>query len=163
MSDPVLLLRLLLLLGVANTTPILAKRILKARFGTPLDLGWELADGRRLFGKAKTIRGVVLSLACTAAAAPLMGLGWSVGLALAAGSMAGDLISSFVKRRIGLPPHAQASGLDQIPEALLPLILVRQRFELTLLDLALLVGAFVVAEILLSRLLFRAGIRDRPY
>jgi hypothetical protein len=32
---------------------------------------------------------------------------------------AGDLLSSFVKRRMGLAPHAQAFMLDQAPEALL--------------------------------------------
>ena len=42
---------------------------------------------------------------------------------LAAASMAGDLLASFLKRRFGLKVHAQAIGLDQIPEALLPLLL----------------------------------------
>jgi len=31
-----------------------------------------------------------------------------------------------MKRRVGLKVHAQAPGLDQIPEALLPLLVLRR-------------------------------------
>ncbi len=77
--------------------------------------------------------------------------------------MAGDLFSSFVKRRLGLEPHAQAFGLDQVPEALVPLLLVRDRLGLGWLEIAALLTAFVALQVLLSRLLFMLGARDRPY
>ncbi len=162
-SDPLLLLRVLLLLGMANTVPILAKTMLKDRFSGPLDCGLKLADGRPLFGESKTFRGVISSIGCTSLAAALLELGWPVGAMLATASMAGDLCSSFIKRRIGMPPHSKASGLDQIPEALLPLLLVRPALDLTLADVALLVAAFIIAEVGLSRVLFRLRLRDRPY
>ncbi len=158
-----LLLRLLMLLGIANSVPIFAKKVLKDRFGGPLDRGLKLADGQPLLGESKTIRGLVLSIGCTSIAAPMMRLDWPVGMTLAAASMVGDLISSFIKRRSGLRPHAQASGLDQIPEALFPLLLLRQRLDLTLIDVALVVAAFTIAEVGLSRVLFRLHLRDRPY
>src|SRR5690349_7281051 len=115
--DPLLLFYLLILLGVANSTPIFAKNLLGDRFAAPLDGGCVLPDGRPLFGRSKTIRGVILSIAGTALAAALLGLGWSAGAILAAGAMLGDLASSFTKRRLGLAPHAQAFLLDQVPEA----------------------------------------------
>jgi len=62
-------------------------------------------------------------------------------------SMLGDLFSSFIKRSIHLQPHDQALGLDQIPEALLPLLAVRARFNLTSGDIAILVIAFIVLEL----------------
>ena len=77
--------------------------------------------------------------------------------------MLGDLFSSFVKRRLHLPLHAQAFGLDQIPEALLPLLIVKEQFNLTSNDIAVLVIAFIVLELVLSRILFRLKIRDRPF
>jgi CDP-2,3-bis-(O-geranylgeranyl)-sn-glycerol synthase len=158
-----MLVSLLLLLGVANFAPIVAKKLLGEWFDAPLDRGLTLSDGQPVFGASKTIRGVAASVVCTAAAAPLLELDWTVGAILAAGSMVGDLLSSFAKRRFRLRVHAQAFGLDQIPEALLPLLLLQARLGLAVLDIAGIVGAFVLLEVLLSRVLFRLHIRDQPY
>ena len=163
MSDPVLLLTLLVLLGIANGIPILATKLLKNRFAVPLD-GWlKLSDGRPLFGASKTIRGIVISVVCTTVAAVMLGFGWVVGATLAAASMVGDLASSFVKRRLGLKVHAQAFGLDQIPEALLPLLFLRSRLHLSGVDIAVLVAAFILFEVVLSYFLFKLRIREQPY
>ena len=77
--------------------------------------------------------------------------------------MAGDLFSSFVKRRLNLPPSSQALGLDQIPESLLPMLACRDALSLTVIDIALGLGVFFAGELVLSRLLFRAHLRDEPY
>ena len=53
--------------------------------------------------------------------------------------------------------------MDQVPEALLPLLLFKTRLGLTPLEIAVLVVAFVLLAVLLSQLLFRLNIRDRPY
>jgi CDP-2,3-bis-(O-geranylgeranyl)-sn-glycerol synthase len=163
MANWTLSLQLLALLGVANGIPILARKLLQDRFDIPLDGGLALPDGEPLFGASKTIRGVILSVVCTTGAAALLNLDWSIGAIMAGMSMLGDLFSSFVKRRIHLQPHDQALGLDQIPEALLPLLAVKARFNLSSGDIAVLVIAFIVLELVLSRLLFRLKIRDRPY
>ena len=163
MTDSMLSLQLLLLLAIANGTPILAKWLLQDRFSAPLDGGIILHDGEPLFGAAKTLRGIVLSIVCTAAAALLLHLDWRTGVWIAAMSMLGDLGSSFIKRRLHLPPHAPAFGLDQIPEALLPLVVIKAQFNLTSVDIAILLIAFIVLELALSRLLFWLKIRDRPY
>jgi len=162
-TDFFLLFRLLALLGLANGAPIVATALLKKRLDWPLDGGAALADGRRLLGEAKTIRGVVAAIGVTTFAAPLLGFDWRLGAALAAESMAGDLASSFVKRRLGLAAHAQALGLDQVPEALLPLLLLKSRLALGAVDVALAVIAFALVELLLSRWLFALRIREQPY
>jgi CDP-2,3-bis-(O-geranylgeranyl)-sn-glycerol synthase len=77
--------------------------------------------------------------------------------------MLGDLTTSFIKRRLGLPPSSQALGLDQGLESLFPLLAVRSRLGLTAWDILAVVLAFFGLELLLSRLLFRAHLRDRPY
>jgi CDP-diglyceride synthetase len=163
MTDPLLLLRLLLLLGVANGMPVLARRVLKDRFAAPLDGGLKFVDGRALFGASKTIRGILVSIAFTAIAGLCLGFDLGVAAALAALSMLGDLLSSFTKRRLGLEPHAQAFGLDQIPEALLPLLVLKSSLELDWSDVAFVVLAFVVLGVLLSRVLYKFGIREQPY
>ena len=86
-----------------------------------------------------------------------------IGLTVAGAAMAGDLFSSFVKRRLNLKPSSQALGLDQIPESLLPMLACRDALSLTAVDIALGVGVFFVGELVLSRLLFRAHLRDEPY
>lgn len=154
---------LLLLLLVANGAPILAQRLLGRRLDWPLDGGRVLADGQRLLGKSKTLRGVVSALLLTPLAALALGETVWLGGLIAAGALAGDSLSSFLKRRLGRAPSSQALGLDQIPEALLPLLLVRGWRELDGLTLIGLVVAFVVLELLLSKLLYRLRIRRRPY
>jgi hypothetical protein len=155
--------QVLVLLGVANGTPIFATRLFGKRFSAPLDGALKLADGRPLFGPSKTVRGLVLSLVCTTLAALLLDFEWITGAGLAAASMLGDLLSSFLKRRLGLRAHSQAFGLDQIPESLLPLLLLREHLGLGYADIALIVAAFIVLELILSRLLYTLHIRDRPY
>jgi CDP-2,3-bis-(O-geranylgeranyl)-sn-glycerol synthase len=163
MSEPVALLKLLVLLGIANGTPVFATKLFKDRFAAPLDGGLKFFDGQPLFGLSKTIRGIVLSIVCTTLAAIVVGLGWAVGATLAAASMVGDVASSFVKRRLGLKAHAQAFGLDQIPEVLLPLLLLRSRLELSGTDIVVLVATFIFLEVVLSYLLFKLRIREQPY
>jgi CDP-2,3-bis-(O-geranylgeranyl)-sn-glycerol synthase len=78
-------------------------------------------------------------------------------------SMLGDLISSFLKRRLGLPPSGQAPGLDQIPESLFPLLAVRNLMNLGWSEIVLVVLAFVLLDSLISPLLYRLRVRNRPF
>jgi len=157
------LLQLLGLLTIANGTPVLAKRIFGDRFSRPLDGNLKFIDGHPLFGTSKTIRGVLLSVVATSGCAPLVGLGATIGFVVAVTAMAGDLLSSFIKRRLALAPSSQAIGLDQIPESLFPLLACRQTLELTAADIFIGVAIFFVGELALSRVLFRFRFRDRPY
>ena len=161
--NPLLILQLTALLAVANGAPVIATRLFGHHFSYPLDDGVEFFDGRPLFGKSKTIRGIVVSILLTAISAPLVGIGWKIGVALGSVAMAGDLFSSYVKRRMNLPPSSRATGLDQIPESLFPLLACRDTLSLSILDIAICVAIFFVGEVVLSRLLYKAHIRDRPY
>jgi CDP-2,3-bis-(O-geranylgeranyl)-sn-glycerol synthase len=155
--------RLLLLLGVANGSPILLKWLVNDRWPAPIDGGRRLRDGYPLFGESKTWRGLAIALLATPLAATLLQIGALTGLAIAASAMAGDLLSSFIKRRRGLAPHARAPLLDPIPESLLPLLVLTPALGLSIADIAIVVAAFVVLELALSRVLFQLKIRDRPY
>src|SRR5664280_2024457 len=104
------ILQLLVLLTLANGTPIVAKKIFGPRFARPLDGGIIFLDGRPLFGHSKTIRGILTSILITTAGAPLIGLDPTMGAIAASAAMAGDLFSSFVKRRLNFPPSSQALG-----------------------------------------------------
>ena len=155
--------QLLILLALANGSPVFAKRILGEAYASPVDGNIRFLDGRPLLGPSKTIRGIVVSLLVTAVGAPLIGIRFEIGLLVAAAAMAGDLLSSFLKRRFGLPSSSRATGLDQIPEALFPLLVCRSALSLTAIDFFLGCAVFFAGEVLLSRLFFRLRLRDRPY
>ncbi len=155
--------QVLFLLTMANAAPVIGKRILGDKMAFPIDGGLILRDGQPLFGKSKTIRGVVLALAVSTMFAPLVGLEPMSGAMVSAAAMVGDLLSSFLKRRLKIPPSGMAMGLDQIPEALLPALVARFVMPVTLLDIAAIVFVFCIAELLFSRLFFALKIRDQPY
>jgi CDP-2,3-bis-(O-geranylgeranyl)-sn-glycerol synthase len=160
---PWAILQSLVILTLANGTPVVAKKILGTRFARPLDGGMTFFDKRALFGSSKTVRGVVVSILATAAGAPLIDVEAGVGALMAAAAMAGDLFSSFVKRRLDLPPSSQALGLDQVPESLLPLLVGYHALSLTAIDILIVVAIFFIGEILLSRVLYKLRLRDQPY
>ncbi len=60
-------------------------------------------------------------------------------------------------------PSSMAIGLDQIPESLFPLLACRLALPLTMLDIGVATIVFFVGELVLSRILFRLHLRDRPY
>ena len=161
--QPVLILELLILIGVANAVPVAAKKLFGEHWAWPVDGGATFFDGRPVFGPSKTIRGVTLALLITPLFAMLLGLPWELGALIAASVMAGDLFSSFVKRRMGLAPSSQATGLDQIPESLFPLIASGWMLPVGFIDIVVGVTIFLVAAPLLSRVFHRLGLRDQPY
>ena len=97
------------------------------------------------------------------AGAPLIGLEWVIGFLVGSLAMAGDLFSSFLKRRMALSPSSRASGLDQVPEALFPLLACRNPLSLTIADIGITAAMFLVGEVLLSRVFYALRLRDRPY
>jgi len=97
--------------------------------GTPLDLGKNFKDGRRIFGNGKTFRGTVAGIffgfvigAGQNAIAPLLGLpSFGSGLqmifvllGLSTGAMLGDLAASFLKRRLGMMRGQSLPMVDQL-------------------------------------------------
>ena len=159
----VLLLQLLILLVVANGAAVVAKKLLKGTLVRPLDGGALFVDGRPILGPTKTIRGIVVSVLATAICATLMGLGWRVGVLVATFAMAGDLFSSFVKRRLDLASSTMAIGLDHIPEFLFPLLASRLLLPLSILDAVVGATIFFVGAFILSPLLFKLNLRDEPH
>ena len=124
------MLRTLTLLMLANGAPVIAKRIFGQRFNWPLDAGMIFIDGRPLFGPSKTWRGIIAAVLVTTCGATVIGLRPRIGATVALAATAGDLFSSFIKRRWAMPSSSRALGLDQIPESLSPLLVCRQSLSL---------------------------------
>jgi CDP-2,3-bis-(O-geranylgeranyl)-sn-glycerol synthase len=154
---------ILLLLMVANGAPIIAARLFGPAAENPVDFGVHLADGHPLFGSSKTWRGLVAALLACALSAPLLGFSVYFGVLFASLVMAGDLVSSFFKRRMGLAPSDQCLGVDQLPEAALPCLYAVAVTGLPWWWAILLPLLFMLLELLVSRPLYRLRIRKRPY
>jgi CDP-archaeol synthase len=141
----------LLLISAANGAPVLLKRAFGVRFAAPIDGGLVLR------------RGLVAGVLLPAGAAVAISLPWQAGALVGASAMAGDCLSSFTKRRLGLRSSSMALGLDQVPESLLPAVVCGAYLPVGVLDVVAIVLVFFVGELGLSRLLFAIRLRDRPY
>ncbi len=124
--------KLLLLLWCINFAPPLAALLFERKWARPFDAEFILPDGRPLFGNHKTIRGVLAGIATGLAGALVLGFPWWLGLGAGALSMAGDLFSSFIKRRMSFISGDVVPGIDQAPEGLFPFLLLAPYFELSL-------------------------------
>jgi hypothetical protein len=158
-----LAIKLLLIVIAANSAPVLACKLLGDRWDTPVDMGIKLADGNPLFGPSKTWRGLAAAILLGGLVAFL--LGWSplIGMLMAGASMLGDLLSSFIKRRMSKASSSRVLGLDQIPESLLPLLLGSYLLGYSWKLAILLSVLFMLLAIITSPILYRLGIRNRPH
>ena len=79
---------------------------------------WIEADRRRAgSGPLEDNPGHSLFLLATTIVAPLLGLPWVIGFVVSGAAMLGDVLSSFIKRRLKLSASSQAVGIDQLPES----------------------------------------------
>lgn len=157
------MIRLLLLIIVANSAPVLAADLLGKRCGQSIDAGIRLGDGRPLLGASKTWRGLLAAALATSLLAPLLGLSWKTGLIAGALAMLGDMLASFTKRRLGYASGDRAQLLDAIPEALLPALALRETLSMGWIEVVLAVLLFAAIVRYASPILFRLHIRQRPW
>ncbi len=100
--------------------------------GQPLDGGRKFLDGKPIFGSHKTYRGFAFGIIIGTfvgwvqeALAPSAGLpkgSLILGFVLSLGALMGDLVGSFIKRRLDLKPGAHLPISDQIDFVLVALL-----------------------------------------
>jgi len=156
----------LLLIVVSNSVPWAAGQLLGRRWAAPLDLGAVLWDGKRLFGSHKTWRGLVAGTLASGLVGAFTGLSFVLGAGVGAVSLVADALSSAVKRRLRLAPGTEVLGLDQLPEALLPLLIFAPALSIGALEIVAATAAFLILDVLVTRLRHRqpavAGRRTPP-
>ena len=97
---------------MANAAPLLFGG------GTPLDGGKNFLDGQRILGAHKTVRGLFAGII----AGSLIGLAESPvdsrlllgGFVIALGTVLGDLLGAFCKRRVRIQPGSPLPIVDQL-------------------------------------------------
>jgi len=146
----------LLLLCAANIAAWAAGRLCGDRWAAPLDFGIVLGDGERLFGSHKTWRGLLAGTVADAILAAVIGKGFLLGAGFGAASLLGDALSSAVKRRLRTQPGTEVPGLDQVPEALLPLAIFAPALDLGMGMIAAITVVFMLLDIAATRWRHRA-------
>ncbi|WP_319574992.1 CDP-archaeol synthase [uncultured Desulfobacter sp.] len=117
-------LKFLILLWGINLTPVLLAYLMEEKWDTPVDGCMQFRDGRPLLGNHKTVRGVVGGILAGGAGALILNLPLWVGVLIGMLSMAGDLLNSFIKRRLGKTEGQEFPVMDQLLEGALPLVVL---------------------------------------
>ena len=157
------ILDIVFLLLIANGAPILADCVCRHLLKYGADGGLRMPDGQPIFGESKTVRGIAAAIAATSIVAVLIGYSATTGALVGALAMLGDLLSSFIKRRLRRPPTSKVIALDQIPEALIPATVMASQFNLTAPGIATVTGLFLLIGFGLSPMLHALGIRKQPH
>jgi CDP-2,3-bis-(O-geranylgeranyl)-sn-glycerol synthase len=142
----------LLMVVTANSAAWAVARACGALWNAPLDFGRSLRDGTPLLGSHKTWRGLIAAAAACGLVAQLVGLGFPLGAVFGTLAMLGDAASSFVKRRLRRPPGHEALGLDQVPEALLPLLVFSRPLGLGVVESFVVAAVFAVLDVAATKL-----------
>ena len=158
---------------VANGSPVVGVRIIGRR--TPLDRGAKAWDGRRVLGDGKTVEGLIIGICIGTLAGLILYLCGNVGSyravsepsLLASGAMLGDIVGSFIKRRIGLRRGQPAPGLDQLGflAAALALSSIAYGFPswMDSLTLMLLLAVTALLHLGTNYLAYLLGLKTEPY
>lgn len=169
--DFVSLILFLIPIYIANAVPVILGG------GTPLDFGIKWFDGRALFGNSKTVRGFVAGVFGGALAGLI--ISWYCILpffdnfeiqvygifALSVGTMVGDALGSFVKRRFGVG-SGKPFFLDSIMFIIFALIFVYPFANLSLYEPVNIIFFLVLTVVLHPLTNFianRAGLKNVPW
>ena len=149
-----------------NFLPPLANLFWGERFNHPIDGHRLWLDQRPIFGAHKTIRGLVACFLGGTAVAPLFGLEFGAAAVAALLAMAGDLLSSFLKRRPSMPSGRNAVVLDQFFESLFPVLWLRGILQLSWVQILLILLLFFLmaypGSCFWHYLLFRPSLNNNP-
>ncbi len=146
--------QLLLLIIIANGAPVLVRIVFGDHLNSPVDFGITLPDNHPVFGTSKTWRGILAALLMTSVAALFMNYPFVIGFLIASYAVAGDLSSSFIKRRLSLAPSSKAPILDQVPESLLPAVMMMRTFDLELSSVLWLSFVFLIVDLAMTYILY---------
>ncbi len=148
--------------------------------GEPLDFGKKFFDGRRLLGKGKTIRGFLAGVFAgtligllEAFILPYTPFGFFcnpsnyivLAFFLSTGTMAGDSLGSFIKRRLAIPSGSPSLLLDQLAFLAIALFFAypRAQFFYSPLNLLFLFLLTYVMHITFNVLANKLGLKRVPW
>ena len=161
----------------ANMAPVIVKKINFLK--VPIDFNVKL-NNKSIFGENKTFRGLVFGVLFAIVVSYIQFLFFNndlfvnisiidysnwllLGLLLGFGAIFGDLVESFVKRRLKLKSGQKFIPFDQIDFVLGALIIVSFMVPLSLLKIIIIIVLSFVLHILVNHIAFYSGIRKERW
>ena len=161
----------------ANMAPVMVKKI--GLFAHPIDFN-EKINGKPIFGKNKTFRGLVFGVVFAVIVSYLQFIlhdadffngisffdyqNWLLfGFLMGLGALAGDLAKSFFKRRLGIKPGEKFIPFDQTDFVVGSLLFVMPIFHLTLKIFFVSLLLSFALHILVNHIAFYLRIRNEKW
>lgn len=153
----------------ANASPVLFGG------GQPIDLGKKFFDGKPIFGPHKTYYGFISGLIIGTLIgwvqenlAPMAGLprgGTFLGFILSLGALTGDLMGSFIKRRLNIKPGEMLPVVDQLDFVLFALLLasIIDPTPISPLRAAMIIALTGPIHISVNAIAYMLGLKDNPW
>ena len=151
----------------ANAAPVLFGG------GQPIDFNKNFIDGKPIFGQNKTIRGFIAGLLigtfvgwAQETLAPNIGLEKGsvlLGFSLSIGALIGDLVGSFIKRRLDINPGASLPVSDQIDFVLFALLFSLPVRPPTMLYALLIIVLTLPIHLLANVIAYLIRVKKRPW
>jgi len=151
---------------IANAMPVLLKN------GTPIDRGRVFIDGKRILGDGKTWEGLILGI--------IGGFNSSLAITLyfhiehlfilfflaSVTGLFGDIVGSFIKRRLGIQRGEPLPILDQLDFAIGSTIAYMFLGLLSIEKVVLITYSFIIILVLhltTNMLAYKVGLKDKPW
>ncbi len=141
--------------------------------GRPIDGGRRFLDGKPIFGSHKTFRGFIFGIVIGTfvgwvqeVLAPSAGLpqgSIALGFILSLGALVGDLIGSFIKRRLDLKPGTSLPISDQIDFVLVALLFGLLVKPATLTAALIIIFLTVPIHILVNVMAYLLRVKKTPW
>ncbi|MBW9141437.1 MAG: CDP-2,3-bis-(O-geranylgeranyl)-sn-glycerol synthase [Candidatus Aramenus sp.] len=137
--------------------------------GTPIDMGRNFLDGRRILGDGKTFEGLMVAVTFGTTIGVVIsrffGVEWVlVSLVESVFAMLGDMAGAFVKRRLNIPRGGRALGLDQLDfvfGATIGLLLLG--VSINLFQFLFVAGVAFVMHVFTNNVAYRLKIKSVPW
>ncbi|MDD5022817.1 MAG: CDP-2,3-bis-(O-geranylgeranyl)-sn-glycerol synthase [Candidatus ainarchaeum sp.] len=155
----------------ANAVPVLVGG------GTKVDLGKKFFDGRRVFGDGKTIQGFVGGVCAGIIISAILSIYFPLeffgnekmqffsGVTLAFGTMFGDLLGSFIKRRMNVGP-GKPFLMDQLSFLIIAMIFAYPFSPIIFYSISSIVFLFVItylSHVLSNYAANKLGLKNVPW
>jgi len=154
---------------VANGSPVVLAKFVRKRH--PIDFGRKFIDGRRVFGDSKSWEGLVFAVLCgtlTGYIENILGI-TSIDLVeaftMSMGAMLGDLLGSFIKRRLGVAPGEPAIPMDQLLFVTVALLMLSAigRLPLNLVQILVLLAITFLLHVGTNAIAYLAKLKPVPW
>jgi len=167
---------------IANATPVLGGG------GQPIDRGRVYKDGHRVLGDGKTIRGFIVGIVfgtmtgvaqimaipvllpileqymiVTPAMEAVLFMTVSVAFLMSVGSLTGDLVGSFIKRRLNVKSGDPSPVMDQLGFIIMALIFVAPLIQPKPIFTAILIVATLGIHWISNALGYVLGLKKHPW